>query len=151
MKQLGCLCFNCARVDGVSSGPCVFTSQLPILREKVPFVIIATRLGKILLCLACARCCGRRSVHTRVMVRHLGPSLASGYKVVDTIFLHQMSVLKSLRGLSTFLESSQQLLDDYCELVILSLRDISPFAYHLWQKNPGNMHKTSKLLYCVSI
>src|SRR6218665_398456 len=76
MKQLECLCFNCARVDGVSSGPCVFTSQLPILREKVPFVIIATRLGKILLCLACARCCGRRSVHTRVMVRHLGPSSA---------------------------------------------------------------------------
>src|SRR6218665_2730864 len=58
--------------------------------------------------------------------------MATGYKVINTIFLQQMSVLKSLRYLSTFLQSSQQLLDDYCELVdmvILSLHDISPFAF----------------------
>src|SRR6218665_2910530 len=122
--------------SGVWSGPCDLTPQLPILGEKVLLVMIATRLGKILLCLACARCCGRRSVHTCVMVRHLDPSLAypvscmaTGYKMVDASFKQQMSVLKSLRDLSTFLEPSQQPHDDYCELVelvILSLRDISP-------------------------
>jgi len=62
------------------------TPQLPILGEKVLLVMIATRLGKILLCLACAQCCGRRSVHTCVMVRHLGPSLLA-YPVFYFIYL----------------------------------------------------------------
>src|SRR6218665_1671818 len=76
----------------------------------------------------------------------LSSFMAIGYTMIDASFILQISVLKSLRNLSTFLESSQQLHDDYCELVelvILSLRDISPFAYDLWPKTPGPMHKAS--------
>ena len=62
--------------SGLCSGPYDLTPQLPIVGENVLLVMIAIRLGKILLWLACARCCGRRSVHTCVMIRHLGPSLA---------------------------------------------------------------------------
>jgi len=57
----------------------------------------------------------------------LSSFMTKGYKMIDASLIQQMSVLKSLRNLSTFLESSQHPHDDYrelIELVILSLCDI---------------------------
>src|SRR6218665_1215421 len=71
-----------------------------------------------------------------------------GYKMIDASFIQQMSVLKSLRNLSTFLESSQQSHDSYRELgelMIISLCDISPFGNDLWLKALRAMHQDSKL------
>jgi len=83
----------------------------------------------------------------------LSSFVTTGYKMIDASFIQQMSVLKSLRNLLTFLESSQQPHDDYRELVelmILSLCDISLFGYDLSPK-PQELCTVSKLLYCVSI
>lgn len=131
--------------SGVWSGPCDLTPQLPILGEKVLLVMIATRLGKILLCLACAQCLwSEKCSHmcygpsSGSIIIGLSSFVITGYKMIDASFIQQMSVLKSLRNLLTFLESSQQPHDDYRELVelmILSLCDISLFGYDLSPKS----------------
>ena len=142
MKQLECHSLNCARVDGVWSGPCVLTPQLPVLGEKVMLVMIVTRLGKILLCMMLwlekySHMCYRPSSESIIS---LSSFLATGYKVIDASFIQQMSVLKSLQNLSTFLESSQQPHDDYCELVELVIDNFAAWYFTIcvcfMAKNP---------------
>src|SRR6218665_1560730 len=144
--------------SGVWSGPCDLTPQLPILGEKVLHVMIATRLGKILLCLACAQCLwSEKCSHmcfgpsSGSIIIGLSSFVTTGYKMIDASFIQQMSVLKSLRNLLTFLESSQQPYDDYRELVelmILSLCDISLFGYDLSPKTPRAMNSLQVVVLC---